>query len=65
MDVNDINKRLGAIIQVQDDDETAHGLEDDLYVDFIEFVSQRKDAIGLLAKQVLKARKVKFSRWTA
>jgi hypothetical protein len=67
MTLEEIRKRVQQIEDVVWDNEKAHGLEDDLYLDFIRFVEKMTtdDTIGNLAAEVLKAADVEFSRWTA
>lgn len=47
--------------------ESQHSKEDDLYRDFVEYVSRCKSYRGLreMAKEILKTKDMKFERWCA
>ena len=49
----------------RDDDEMQHIYEDNLRNSFIEFVAERKDKLGQLARLVLSTNKLDFARWCA
>jgi hypothetical protein len=49
----------------RDDDEMQHVYEDNLRNSFIEFVAERKDKLGQLARLVLSTNKLDFARWCA
>ena len=66
MDLKHIQKIIKQIKNQAGDDEGAHSLEDDLYHNFIEWLSQtRKDDIGIMAKEIIKTEKIDFARWCA
>lgn len=64
MNLENIKKRIKKIKNIQDDDEVAHRMEDDLYTNFIKYVSKRRDKIGIMAKEILKTKRIDFARWT-
>ena len=49
----------------RDDDEMQQVYEDNLRNSFIEFVAERKDKLGQLARLVLSTNKLDFARWCA
>ena len=57
--------RIQEIRDVKADNEKAHAKEDDLYFDFISFVSMRRDVLGEMAKTVLTTKHMDFHRWTS
>lgn len=67
MTLEEIRERVQQIKNVAWDNEKAHGMEDDLFLDFLKFVEKTTtdDVIGNLAGEVLKVADIKFSRWTA
>lgn len=56
-----------AIKRMEDTDGIeAHGIEDQLYIDFITYVAETdKGQLGIMAKHVLKARDLDFERYYA
>jgi hypothetical protein len=66
MDLNEVKIRLEKIKKKSHDYEVAHQMEDDLYRNFIQHVGALKIAdLSEMAKEVLKSKKIKFSRYTA
>tara|TARA_R110000737_G_C14623309_1_gene494003 strand:+ start:10056 stop:10259 length:204 start_codon:yes stop_codon:yes gene_type:complete len=67
MNRNEIIMRINDIKELRGDDESAHSLEDELYYDFIEYLSTA--CVPLLvrekAKLILTTKKINFSRWCA
>lgn len=47
------------------DDERAHGMEDELYSDFIRFISEGSSHESELAKEILRSKSLNFARWCA
>lgn len=63
MTVEEIKARVGKIDRYKCDDESAHALEDELYLDFIKWVAAKGGVkASTKAKEVLKASEIKFSR---
>lgn len=61
-----LEKRIKEIEDMKNDDEMAHCSEDDLYEDFIRYVSENgPQELAEKAKIVLKTKEIKFSRWYA
>lgn len=61
-----LQKRIQEIKDIKDDDEAAHSWEDDLYEDFIRYVSENgPQELAEKAKIILKTKEIKFSRWYA
>jgi hypothetical protein len=62
-----IKKRVGRIEIISGDDESAHCEEDELYYDFVEFLSRHDtpEPYRTMAKELKKVRDIKFSRWHA
>lgn len=69
MTTYEIRKRIKGIKQVgidRGDDETAHVLEDELHIDFINFIAESaSEDLKTKAKIILTTGKLKFSRWCA
>jgi len=65
MKKKDIVKAVEYIKAIADDDESAHGAEDDLREDFIEYIATRKDSLGEKARLILSTNKIDFARWCA
>jgi uncharacterized protein YgfB (UPF0149 family) len=68
MTYQEIKERIKSIQEIAEkngDNEVAHSEEDELYQDFIEYVAQRKDALGRKASLVLSTREIDFYRWYA
>ena len=61
----EILKAIEDIKKVADDDEVAHGKDDDLREAFIEYVSKRTDSLGEKAKLILSTNDIDFVRWYA
>lgn len=63
-----VAERVARIAAVSDDDERAHGLEDDLYRDVLRQIADgtlAEDEAREIANAALKADGLDFSRWTA
>lgn len=66
MNLIDISKRVKQIEKEADDCETAHGYEDVLYYDFINYVAATGNKkLASLAKACLKTQTIKFPRHCA
>ena len=64
MDINDIRTAVAEIEANKDDNEDAHISEDALFVNFVNHVaSHASGELAEMAKEVLKAKEVKFRRW--
>ncbi|KLK98059.1 hypothetical protein XJ18_17675 [Bacillus pumilus] len=63
MTVDDVRERVENIRQVAFDDETAHGMEDDLYIDVLEAIATGADSPEKLAAEALKTQEIEFYRW--
>lgn len=61
----DIARRLAAIHAVQDDDESAHGLADDLHRDVLAAIAAGVPDAQLLAAAALRTETLGFARWCA
>jgi hypothetical protein len=61
----DIAHRLAAIHAVQNDDERAHGLADDLYRDVLATIAAGVDDAPVLAAAALRVETLDFARWCA
>jgi uncharacterized protein (DUF1697 family) len=62
----EIIERVKQIEETKDDNEVAHSMEDQLYVDFIRYVSQSgNEQLAIKAKLVLKAQDIEYGRWYA
>ena len=67
MNLTEIEKRVKDIEECIDDYETAHGMEDDLFADFIKHVAHSlvDENLSEMAKAVLKTKKISFPRYCA
>jgi hypothetical protein len=68
MTLQDVKNRLDYIESIKDDDESAHGAQDDLFEDFIKAIVNNEIIINDLveiAKEVLQVKKIDFCRWCA
>jgi hypothetical protein len=65
MTKEEITERVEGIKIAKADYELAHQLEDQLYLDFVKYVSTLKTPIGDKAKELLKSREIDFYRVTA
>lgn len=65
MTIDDVRKRVEAIRQVAEaeDDETAHGMEDELYAEVLKAIANGADNPDKLASEALKTEKIEFFRW--
>ena len=61
-----IKDRISKIASHKGDDEVAHCEEDQLYYDFVEYISKKAPKpFKQLAAEVMKVRKLDFARWHA
>lgn len=60
-------ERVEAIAGAAGDDERAHNLEDQLYLDFVAHVAAHPGDVDLagVAREVLRSQDIVFSRWCA
>lgn len=66
MDLPEIEARIKKIKEKAGDDEIAHGLEDDLYGDFVKYVSEKGNKkLSEMAKAILETKNIGFARWCA
>jgi hypothetical protein len=66
MTIDDIRKAVKHIEGVSGDPEAAHSKEDDLYHAFVKHIAKSEMGnFSIMAKEVLKTEKIKFSRWCA
>ncbi len=68
MTVEQIKDKIEVIFGCRGDDEVAHGLEDQLFIDVLSAIgsgSHTAEECKLLAQTVLESRKIPFSRWCA
>lgn len=64
--VSMVKEKLEAIKSAKEDYEAAHGLEDDLYTNTLwAIANSRTDDPKAIAKEALKARFIRFARYTA
>lgn len=63
MTVDDVQERVEVIRQIALDDETAHGMEDELYIDVLGAIANGADNPEKLAAEALKTLEIEFSRW--
>jgi len=64
MNIKDIKKAIKSI-EDSNDPEVKHGIEDNLYIDFIKHVADSGGELADLAKEVLKVDEMQFDRWYA
>ena len=68
MTIYDIEQRIKHIEAIKDDDESAHGAEDELYAEFITYIKELDTPDPLLAAKatlILTTSDISFSRWCA
>ncbi|MEK5308355.1 hypothetical protein [Bacillus sp. FSL M8-0326] len=65
MTADDVRKRVEDIRREAEaeDDETAHGMEDDLYAEVLKAIANGADSPEKLAAEALKTEKIEFYRW--
>lgn len=66
MTLKHIKEVVSDIEKIREDDEEAHGKEDDLYRDFVKYIArtgtkEQKEK----AKEILKTSNIEFARWYA
>ena len=66
MNIKQVKDTVKKIKEISGDSEYAHGVEDDLYRDFVKHVSESKNKkLSNMAKEVLKTKDMDFERWYA
>ena len=65
MKVEDIKQRLEEIMAKLQDDEVAHGLEDDLAKDILTAIAHGESNAQDLAMEAIKTYELDFERWRA
>ena len=65
MDIQTIKKRIEEIRELRSDYKLAHGLEDNLYIDFIKYIARQKGEYAKEAREILKTDKIDFNRYCA
>lgn len=65
MDVKEVEARVEAIRENRDDDESAHGQEDELHQDVLRAIAAGAPNAQELAKAALETTVINFSRWCA
>lgn len=70
MEIQEVKERIIAIADTcKTDDEAAHSLETSLFLDFVgavkDDVYQSKKQMAEVATELLKVKKIKYSRWAA
>ncbi|MEH7652306.1 hypothetical protein [Bacillus safensis] len=65
MTVDDVRKRVEGLRQIAEaeDDEAAHGMEDELYIEVLGAIANGADNPEKLAAEALKTLEIEFSRW--
>ncbi|PJI12380.1 hypothetical protein CTV96_09540 [Bacillus altitudinis] len=63
MTIDDVQERIEVIRQIALDDEVAHGMEDELYIDVLEAIANGADNPEKLASEALKTKDIEFYRW--
>ena len=61
--LGDIARRIEYINQIADDDETAHGEEDDLWKDVLFAIANGQEDPQELAKAAIQTITIEFERW--
>ncbi|RLU81209.1 hypothetical protein CTZ27_33160 [Streptomyces griseocarneus] len=65
MSVEDVAHRLAEIAHHQDDDEVAHGLEEQLHSDVLRAIAAGAPDAQILAAAALRSETIDFARWNA
>jgi hypothetical protein len=66
MNIDYVKKIVADIEGAKGDDETAHGIEDGLRHEFIEFIANSGPPdLAAMAREVLKSGHIEFCRWCA
>jgi hypothetical protein len=66
MNIKSIQEDLEYLKEISGDDEAAHGFEDSMYKEFVQFiVDNYKGEISKMAKELRKTEKIDFARWCA
>ena len=62
---DEAKQRVQAIRDAAGDDESAHGMEDQLYLDFVRHVASHEGPHRAIAEEILKTGEIDFARWCA
>lgn len=62
---DEAKKRVQAIRDAKGDDEMAHSMEDQLYLDFVRHVASQEGPHRAVAEEILKTGEIDFTRWCA
>lgn len=65
MNVDEVKLAVQKINDMRDDDEAAHGNEDDLHRSVLRAIAEGSPVAQELAKEALKTLDIDFSRWCA
>jgi hypothetical protein len=66
MSIDEVQKRISEIRELKHDAESAHAFEDDLYADFVRWVSQAGTTEQRhIAHLILETKLIDFPRWCA
>lgn len=65
MTVEAIEAAIATIVRIQDDDEEAHRLEDELHMAVLKAIARDPKDAQKLAAAAIKTEKLKFARWCA
>ncbi|MFJ8301578.1 hypothetical protein ACIQ9R_37515 [Streptomyces sp. NPDC094447] len=65
MTTEDVARRLAAVHAARDDDESAHGLADELHRDVLAAIAAGAADAPILAAAALRTETLGFSRWCA
>jgi len=63
MTIDEVRERVDDIRHGAGDDETAHGMEDNLYIDVLEAIANGAGNPEKLAAEALKTQEIEFYRW--
>lgn len=65
MTLEEIKAKVAKIAENIADDEKCHGMEDELHLEFIQFVadSRQGTVLGDMAREILKTDDLNFCRW--
>ena len=64
MKLQDIKDNLNYLNDIKDDNESAHGFEDSMYVAFVQYIADEyKGELAKMAKELLKSHDIDFARW--
>lgn len=63
--IEEVEARVRMVESRKDDNESAHGIEDDLYEDVLRAIAEGSPEATALARAALKSKDVDFARWCA